>query len=61
MTPSSPSQMGAGAPSPRIARSTASMAIFPANAGANAFHEEMSPLRDWRVAVVVCSAWPTAW
>ena len=44
-----------------MARSTASMAILPANAGAKAFQEEISPLRDWRVAVVVCSAWPMAW
>jgi hypothetical protein len=47
-------------PSPRIARSTASIATFPAKAGANAFHDEIAPLRDWRVAVVVCSAWPIA-
>ena len=33
MTPSSPSQIGAGAPSPRIARSTASMATLPAMRG----------------------------
>ena len=61
MTPSSPSQIGAGDPSPRIARSTASMATFPACAGANAFQLEIAPLRDWRVLVVRCSACPTAW
>ena len=52
MTPSSPSQIGDGAPSPRIARSTASTATLPASAGAYAFQLEMAPLRDWRVAVV---------
>ncbi len=41
-----------------MARSTASTAILPANAGAWAFQVEISPLRDCRVAVVVCSAWP---
>ena len=61
MTPSSPSYMGAGDVSPRMARSTASIATLAAKAGAYAFHDEMSPLRDWRVAVVVCSAWPMAW
>ena len=44
-----------------MARSTASTAILPANAGAWAFHVEISPLRDWRVAVVVCKPWPMAW
>ena len=37
------------------------MATLAANAGAYAFHDEISPLRDWRVAVVVCRAWPIAW
>ncbi|CFR85429.1 Uncharacterised protein [Mycobacterium tuberculosis] len=46
ITPSSPSQIGAGEPSPRIARSTASMPTLPACAGANAFQLEMAPLRD---------------
>jgi hypothetical protein len=36
--------------------STASTAILPAKAGACAFQVEISPLRDWRVAVVVCRA-----
>ena len=53
--------MGLGLVWPRSARSTASMAILPAKAGAWAFHVEISPLRDWRVAVVVWSAWPMAW
>ncbi len=53
--------MGAGERSPRIARSTASTAIFPAKAGAWAFQLEIVPLRDCRVAVVTCSAWATAW
>src|SRR6202021_1578551 len=53
--------LGAGDPSPRMARSTASMATLPARAGAKAFQLEIDPLRDWRVAVVRCSAWPTAW
>ena len=53
--------MGAGAPWPRMARSTASTASLPAWAGANAFQLEMAPLRDWRVAVVTCRAWLTAW
>ena len=44
-----------------MARSTASTAIFPAKAGAWAFQVEISPLRDWRVAVVVCRPWPMAW
>ena len=61
ITPSSPSQIGAGLVCPRIARSTASIAAFPAKAGADAFHVEISPLRDCRVAVVVWSAWPIAW
>ncbi|CPU66340.1 Uncharacterised protein [Mycobacteroides abscessus] len=34
---------------------------MPANAGACAFHVEIWPLRDWRVAVVVCRACPIAW
>ncbi len=58
--PSSPSQAGDGAPSPRITRSTASTAILPANAGAKAFQLEISPLRDCRVVVVTCSACCTA-
>lgn len=37
---------GGGAPSPRIARSTDSMAILPAKAGAKAFQELIRPLRD---------------
>ena len=49
MTESSPSYIGDGAPSPRIHLSAASMANFPECAGANAFHDEISPLRDWRV------------
>ena len=53
--------MGEGLVCPRIARSTASTAILPANAGACAFHVEISPLRLCRVAVVVWSACPTAW
>jgi hypothetical protein len=61
MTPSSPSQIGDGEVCPRIARSIASTAIFPAKAGACAFQVEISPLRDCRVAVVVCSACPIAW
>ncbi len=60
MTPSSPSQIGAGEPSPRIARSTASMATLPAYAGAYAFQLEISPFRDCRVAVVRCNACPMA-
>ena len=44
-----------------MARSTASMAIFPAKAGAYAFQLEISPLRDWRVVVVTCSACWIAW
>ena len=60
MTPSSPSQIGLGLVCPRMARSTASIAILPAKAGADAFQVEISPLRDCRVAVVVCSAWPIA-
>ena len=54
-------QIGEGEVWPRIARSTASTAILPAKAGACAFHVEISPLRDWRVAVVVWSACATAW
>ena len=53
--------MGFGAPSPRIARSTASMASFPAQAGADAFHEVISPFRDWRVEKARCTAWLMAW
>ena len=53
--------MGEGEVWPRIARSTASTAILPAKAGACAFHVEISPLRDCRVAVVVCRPWLTAW
>ncbi len=53
--------MGVGLVWPRIARSIASTAIFPANAGACAFHVLIAPLRDWRVAVVVWRAWPIAW
>ena len=37
------------------------MASLPASAGAKAFHDEIWPLRDWRVLVVVRRAWPTAW
>ncbi|MDI2036360.1 hypothetical protein PJL15_03496 [Paenarthrobacter nitroguajacolicus] len=44
-----------------MARSTASTAILPAKAGAWAFQVEISPLRDCRVAVVVCRPWPTDW
>lgn len=44
-----------------MARSTASTAALPAKAGANAFQLEISPLRDCRVDVVVCTACCTAW
>ena len=49
------------ASSPSIARSIAPMASLPAHPGANALHDEISPLRDRRVAVVTRSACCTDW
>ena len=61
ITLSSPSYRGLGAPSPRMQRSTASIASLPAWAGANAFQLLMAPLRDWRVVKLTWAACCTAW
>ena len=45
----------------RIARSTASMATFPARGGVRLPAGDQAPLRDCRVAVVRCRACPMAW
>lgn len=49
ITPLSPSYAGLGDASPRMARSTASMASLPECPGTNAFQDVISPLRVWRV------------
>ena len=44
-----------------MARSIASIASLPENPGTKAFHELISPLRDWRVEKERCTARFTAW
>ena len=48
ITPLAPSYTGLGDASPRMARSIASMASFPAYPGTHAFHDVMAPVRVWR-------------